>query len=75
MLGTNDPDAGRVRAFIRWAWGVFHTDGLTAEDQDLGVLAYYSPVADRGFGGSPDLLLAWIIDTAKPSHARLPGAN
>ena len=51
------------------------TDGLTAEDQDLGVLAYYSPVADRGFGGSPDLLLAWIIDTAKPSHARLPGAN
>jgi hypothetical protein len=75
MLGTNDPDAGKVRAFIRWVWLIVRTDQMTALDQNLGVLAYYAPVADKGFGGSPDLLLAWIIDTAHTAGTtRFPNA-
>lgn len=73
MIPTGCTDQGAVRAQIREWWGIFRTDPLTEEAQNLELLAFGLPVSLKGFGGSPDLLEANIIDTAG-AHARLPGA-
>jgi hypothetical protein len=49
---------------IREWWANFRTDGLTGQDSQILAYCYDLPVANGGFGGSVDLLLAHIIDTA-----------
>ena len=62
-LPTGCTDQNAVRAFIRERWGIIRQDPLTEQDQNLGVLCFYEPTATGGFGGNPDLLMAWIDDS------------
>lgn len=63
-IPTSCTDQGAVRSQIREWWATFHTDSMTVDDQNLFLLCFTEPVANKGFGGNPDLLLAGIIDNA-----------
>lgn len=78
MLPSNCTDQGMVLVFIRSVWDQYRTDPMTEADQNVCAFFYHLP-ADQtawgvhGFGGSPDLLMASIIDDAKTKGCLRPG--
>jgi len=69
MIPTNCTDDGAIRAQIRDWWDTRRSDVLTPPVRDILVFFYHLPAAQQawgknGWGGDPDLLLAWITDTA-----------
>jgi hypothetical protein len=61
-LAASQRDA--FNEFVRERWYALRTDGLLSNSQDSLWLAYETPIANGGFGGSIDLVLARIHDDA-----------
>jgi hypothetical protein len=71
-LPSNCSDAGAVRAQIREWWTTYRSDPMTGADQNLLQYCFAEPVANGGFGGNPDLMLANIIDGAQKAGTLRP---
>jgi hypothetical protein len=66
-LPTGCTDQNVVAAYIRDKWATYHTDQMTGTVQQAGVYLWFVPVAQGGYGGNENLLLAAIIDSATTS--------
>jgi lysozyme len=52
-------------ATLRYLWGQIRTDAVTAADFSNFWYAYNLPVAEKGYGGSMDLVVANVIDQGR----------
>ena len=77
MIPTGCTDDGAVRAQIREWWDTFRTDLMTEADQQVFLNFFHMPPTQQawgisGYGGSPDLLLAGIVDDARTKNVLRP---
>lgn len=77
MIPSNCTDDGAIRAQIREWWDDRRSDSMTQANEDILVFFYHLPAnqvawGKNGFGGSPDLLEAQIIDDASAKGTLRP---
>lgn len=77
MIPSNCTDDGSVRAQIRDWWSSRRSDPMGEATRDVLVVFYHLPAnqvawGKNGFGGDPDLLLAWIMDDASTKGTLRP---
>ncbi len=77
MIPTGCTDDGAVRAQIREWWDTYRTDLMSEGDQQVFLNFFHMPPTQQawgisGYGGSPDLLLAGIVDDARTKGVLRP---